>query len=121
MLAKPLLSHILADDALTRGLGDAEARVLIEWLVVQAEQLASRRSCESSAWEELRKLCRRCRAIGRFVVLWCHRELRGPAGQLAAAERFTWPLPATAVDPYDLMQFILDCESAQLSRQIRPG
>ena len=28
-----LLSRILDDEALTRGLGDAEARLLVEWLV----------------------------------------------------------------------------------------
>ena len=121
MLARPFLSHILADEALTRGLGDAEARVLVEWLVEQAEHLADTVPCETTAWGEVRRLCRRCRAIGRFVGLWCHQGARGPAGQLAAVERFTWPLPATAVDPYELMQFILDCESAQLSRQATPG
>lgn len=120
MLAKPLVSHILADEALTRGLGDAEARVLIEWLVEQAEHLAGTVASDSAAWDLVRKLCRHCRAIGRFVALWCYEQARGPAGQLAAVQRFTWPLPASAVDPYELMQFILDCESAQLSRQLRP-
>ena len=40
MLAKRLLSHILDNEALTRGLGDPEARLLVEWLVEQAERLA---------------------------------------------------------------------------------
>src|SRR5438132_8189550 len=44
MQANPLLHHILDDDALTRCLGDAEARVLVEWLVEQAELLGENSS-----------------------------------------------------------------------------
>ena len=98
MLAKPLLSHILENDALTRGLGDPEARILVEWLVDRAEQLAAEAPAPS-AWKTVQQLCLRGRAIGRFVTLWCHHRSRGAAGQLAAVERFTWPLPATAEDP----------------------
>src|SRR5262245_36940501 len=90
MRAKPLLSHILGDDALTRGLGDEEARVLVEWLVERAERLAEESATENLAWIELKKLCLRARAIGRFVALWCHQRIRGAAVQLAATERFTW-------------------------------
>src|SRR5206468_447579 len=32
MLTKPFLKEVLDNDALTRGLGDPEARVLVEWL-----------------------------------------------------------------------------------------
>jgi len=42
MVAKELLSPILQDDSLTRGLGDAEARVLVEWLVDRSEEIDSR-------------------------------------------------------------------------------
>src|SRR5690349_2346644 len=61
MLAKPLLSDILTDEGLTRGLGDPEARVLVEWLVDQAEGLADQPG-ETAA--RIRGLCRRGRAIG---------------------------------------------------------
>jgi hypothetical protein len=112
MLANPLLHYILADDALTRGLGDEEARVLVEWLVERAERLID---CESSAAEaEVRRLCRRGRAIGRFVQLWCVQRLRGAAGQLAVAERFYWPLPEGDLDAFELMQEILFWESQEL-------
>src|SRR4051794_596504 len=40
MRANPWVDHVLADEALTRGLGDEEARVLVEWLVDKAEDLA---------------------------------------------------------------------------------
>jgi hypothetical protein len=111
MLARPLLSHILEDDALTRGLGDPEARVLVEWLVEQAERLGAEKDDEASG-REVRKLCRRARAIGRFVGLWCYQRERGAAVQLAAAERFTWPLPVSrTVDPCELMQTIVACEA----------
>jgi hypothetical protein len=110
MLAKPLLSHILTDDALTRGLGDPEARVLIEWLVERAERQAAAETAEVLLRQEVHRLCLRGRAISRFVNLWCHAGQRGAATQLAAAERFTWPLPTTAVDPCELMQAILGHE-----------
>jgi hypothetical protein len=108
-----LLQLILCDEALTRALGDAEARVLIEWLVEYAERLAA--AAAPGATAEVRRACRRGRAIARFVVLWCGGE-RGGACQLAAAERFAWPLPATAVDPCELMQHIVAWEQRQLER-----
>jgi hypothetical protein len=115
MRAKPFLSQILANDALTRGLGDAEARVLVEWLVDWVERLVEGAATELQARAEVQQLCRRARAIGRFVGLWCHVQARGAAGQLAAAERFTWPLPDAGVDPCQLMQDILDWEAALLT------
>ena len=112
MLANPLLNHILCDEALTRQLGDAEARVLVEWLVDQAEVLAETRSPEE-ATGEVRRLCRRGRAIARFVALWGQPRSRGAACQLAASERLHWPLPEAAVDPCELMQAIVSWEDAQ--------
>jgi len=111
MLAKPLLSEILDNDAITRGLADPEARILVEWLVDRAEVLAEVAPCADGARLEIRALCLRARAIGRFVSLWGQRRERGAACQLAAVERFTWPLPATPEDPCELMQFILDWET----------
>ena len=100
MLTKDLLNPILADEALTRGLGDAEARLLVEWLVEEADRTAADE-------RQVRSLCRWARAVSRFVYLWCYVESHGPAIQLAASERFDWPLPATWVDPYELMEHIL--------------
>jgi len=112
MLTKPFLKEVLDNDALTRGLGDPEARVLVEWLVEQVEECVQGADTELLARAEVQRLCRRARAIGRFVGLWCHLHARGAAGQLAAAERFTWPLPQAATDPCELMQDILAWESA---------
>ena len=39
---KALLEPVLDDELLTRGLGDEEARLLIDWLVDQAELFAKR-------------------------------------------------------------------------------
>jgi hypothetical protein len=113
MLAKPLLNQIMANDAVTRGLSDPEARILIEWLVERAEILASSETDEVVASRSLAVFCRRARAISRFVELWCHRRQRGAAHQLAAAEHFTWPLPTAAADPCEIMQTILDWEGRQ--------
>jgi hypothetical protein len=118
MRANPLLSHILDDDALTRSLGDAEARVLVEWLVDQAERLAQ--TSAGDAEREVRRLCRRGRAIGRFVHLWSVQRLRGAAGQLAVAERFYWPLPEGDLDPCELMQDILFWETQDLDANSCP-
>jgi hypothetical protein len=113
MASKALLSPILDDDALTRGLGDAEARVLIEWLVEQAEGLAGQAATEEMAHEEVSRLCRRARSLGRFVSLWNHQADRAAANQLAATERFAWPLPTGRCDPCDLMQMILRWEGSR--------
>jgi hypothetical protein len=115
MLSKPLLRPILHNDALTRGLGDPEARVLVEWLVEQAEQLALSSPSEARVGKEVERLCRRARGIVRFVRLWCYEEARGAAVQLAGAERYTWPLPTSAVDPCELMQSILHWEASQFA------
>src|SRR6516164_174849 len=84
-LMQGLLRPILNDDALTRHLGDAEARILVEWLVERAERL----DASPNAAERVAALCRRARAIGLFVGLWCYRGEHGAAGQLASAERFS--------------------------------
>jgi hypothetical protein len=109
----PLLSHILRDDALTRGLGDVEARILIEWLVDFAERLADDSCSDQMANQQIRNLCRRGRAIARFVWLWSTPSSRGAAAQLAAAERFAWPLPPPEADACEVMQAILVWEAGQ--------
>jgi len=119
MQADPLLAYILDDDALTRNLGDAEARVLVEWLVEQAERLGATRG-GAAAEREVRRLCRRGRALAHFVHLWCGRRLRGAAGQLAVAERFRWPLPEGDLDACELMQEILFWESRELNPSNSP-
>lgn len=113
MLAKAMLDPILQDEALTRGLADPEARVLVEWLVERAEEIAEEAGdAHDTINQQVQRLCLRGRSIGRFVALWCHHAQRGAAIQLAAVERFNWPLPTTAtIDPCELMQFIVTCES----------
>lgn len=112
MALKALLSLILDDDALTRGLGDAEARMLVEWLVERAEAHFAEAASEADARADVIHWCGRARAIARFVALWCHRGHYGPATQLAATERFAWPLPNGPVDPCDLMGDILRWEAS---------
>lgn len=113
MLAKPLLNHILVDEALTRGLGDAEARVLVEWLVDQAEELACNSGSPNDAEHHVRRLCLRARAISRFVGLWSNANSRGAATQLMATERFTWPMPEQNDEACEIMHRILVWEADQ--------
>ncbi|MCI0701807.1 MAG: hypothetical protein L0241_12055 [Planctomycetia bacterium] len=106
-----LIRHVLRDEALTRGLGDIEARMLIEWLADWTELLAEAARTEDDAWSCVQRLCRRGRAISRFVQLWGDPFSRGSAIQLAGSERFDWPLPTTDMDPGDLMHHILTWEN----------
>jgi hypothetical protein len=114
MLGRPLLRRILDNESLTRGLADPEARILIEWLVERAELLAADGVGEAALAGAIDRLCLRARAVGRFVSLWCHAGECAAAIQLAASQRFAWPLPTTpSPDPCELMQFILLCEQEQ--------
>jgi hypothetical protein len=106
-----LIRRVLRDESLTRGLGDEEARMLIEWVVDWAELLAEAARTDDDAQVLVARLCRRSTAIGRFVQLGEDPRTRGSAAQLAAVERFGWPLPADAVAPPDLMHHILTWES----------
>jgi hypothetical protein len=111
MVTNPLLRPILDDDALTRGLGDPEARVLVEWLVTEAEILTETDPEGPELAGKMNRLCGRARSISRFVILWCYRDSWGAAGQLAATERFAWPLPTAPMDPCALMEDILTWEA----------
>jgi len=93
MRVKGLLNVILADEALTRGLGDAEARILIEWLTDWVETIAEQSVADTEALARVEMLRRRGRAIRQFVDLWCREADFAAATQLAASERFRWALP----------------------------
>jgi hypothetical protein len=115
MLVKPLLKPILRNEAITRGLSDPEARLLVEWLVEQVERMVKIRATEDMVRRDVDRLCRRARAVSRFVILWCYMNEWGAAIQLAAAERFQWPLPVRAADPCGLMQRILNYEVSEFA------
>lgn len=109
MSLKSLLDLILGADHLTRGLGDAEARLLVEWLVDRTEAVHAQQG-EEAARREVERLCRRVRSIARFVGLWCIEQDHGAACQLAATERFAWPLPTRPCDAWELLHEILAWE-----------
>lgn len=102
-----LVRHILRDEAVTRGLGDIEARMIVEWMADRAEQLAIIAPSDDIAWTLVRQLCRRARVIACFVRLYCDRESRGAAIQFTAAERLYWPLPTGDIEPGELMEGLL--------------
>jgi hypothetical protein len=110
MRCNPLLRDVLDDEALTRGLGDAEARVLVEWLVEETERLAEKLPPETAA-RDVKRLCKKGRAVARFVQLFSLDNAWGPALQLAATERFAWPLPDTRLEACELMQEIVFWET----------
>ena len=107
MFSTALIRHILRDEAVTRGLGDVEARMIVEWLVARAEQIGGNAPSEAVAWAMMRTALRRARAIAHFVRLWTDPNSRGAATQLAGAERFQWPLPSYDIEPGQLMLAIL--------------
>lgn len=110
MLDRVFLRPILDDESLTRGLGDEEARLLVDWLVERAENLAASSLAENGRRERLAMLCRRARAVGRFIRLWCYDGEFGAAVQLAGAEGAAWQLPVGPEDAPDLMLRILKVE-----------
>jgi hypothetical protein len=111
MSLRTLLNIILHDERLTQSLQDAEARMLVEWLVERAEATLASGTDEAAARADVLKTSRRARGIARFVALWCHERAFGPALQLASAERFGWPLPTGPMEACDLMDTILAWES----------
>jgi len=113
-----LLREILHQDHGTRNLDDAEARMLIEWLVDQTEQHCARDDNENRVGDAVRRRCRQARGIARFVALWCHDRAYASALQLAATERFAWPLPSEPMDACDLMSEILAWEARAEERAI---
>jgi hypothetical protein len=117
MLAKPVLRHIL-DDALTRGLGDLEARVLVDWLVDRAEKLDAQGRSAEEIEAIIMRWCRRGRALGRFVSLWCQRQ-HAAALQLVGTERFAWPMPHPDAESDELMLDILTWEARQEEESLR--
>lgn len=117
MVADALLSRVLDDDTLTSGLNDPEARLLIEWLVDRAEEISRATSTPADSRKRVETLCLRARGIRQFVALWCHHGDRRAAMQLAATERFGWPLPHGRIDPCELLHDILTWEQAHLSGQ----
>jgi hypothetical protein len=116
MQARALLGPILSDENLTRGLGDAEARVLIEWLVDRAEELALSQAADEAELA-IGVLCRRARGIAHFVRLWCLERAYGAASQLAVTERFTWPWPDARADACEVMQAVTVWETAAMDEQ----
>lgn len=108
-----ILRAYLRDDALTRGLGDIEARMLVDWVAQWAELLAGTARTLEEAGGLVARIVRRARGISRFVQLACDFDPRGrgAALQLAASEQFHWPLPHAHVEPPDLMRRILDWEN----------
>jgi hypothetical protein len=114
MQTRQLINRTLGDEGLTRGLGDAEAKIMVEWLVEWFDLLTEaglRLEALTPVWQ---RLCRRCRVFARLVALWCHQANWAGALQLAACERLEFaPLPSLA-DPCELMQQLLDREDERL-------
>lgn len=113
----PIVREIVRDETITRGLGDEEARLLIEWVVDWAELLSGAAPTEDQARQFVHRLSRRARVISRFVQLWCDPANLSHAAaiQLAASERLSWPFPVRRLDPPDLMDQILRWENDHLA------
>ncbi len=107
MQSTPLVRHILREESVTRGLGDVEARMIVDWLADRAERIADEAPTEAAAWAILRATCRKARAISCFIRLWFEPDSRGAAIQMAAAERAPWPFPSSDMDPGEAMGEIL--------------
>ncbi len=105
MSTHAMLRMVLMDERLTHGLGDEEARLLVEWLT---DWLESPHAPQD--WPTFQRRWGRARTAAKFVWLWCYCHSRGAAAQLTAAENLEWPFPAADADPAEVMQEILDWE-----------
>lgn len=98
MVADACIDQVMHDDRLTHGLADPEARLLVEWLVDQAEAIprTGLGECDQQlAWT----ICyRRAKALRQFVSLWCYRGRPEAAIQLAASEGMAEYLPDSSVE-----------------------
>jgi len=110
MPVRELLRPVLDDEALTRGLGDEEARLVVDWLADRAERVVAAHG-DTEAAAALAPLFRRARTACRFVRLWCYDGAPGAAIQLVGAERFDWPLPTKPTDACEIMHQILTFET----------
>lgn len=121
MQTRQLINRVLCDEGLTRGLGDAEAKILVEWLVEWFELLTESRLAAETFTPIWQQLCYRCRVFARLVALWCHQSGWAGALQLAACERLEFAPPRSLTDPCELMQQLLDTEDARLSALLQVG
>ena len=60
------------------------------------------------------KLHRKAKAISKFVVLWSNDRSKGGALQLAATERFQFPIPEEDCEADEAMARILKWETEHL-------
>lgn len=106
--AESLVDRVLDAEALTAGLEDPEARLLIEWLVEQTEQIARQAASLEEARQQVEQLCHYGRTLRRFLILWCYEKNPGGAAQLAATEKFGWPLPpASEGNAFAILRHVL--------------
>jgi hypothetical protein len=107
-----LILSLVRNESLTRGLGDEEARMLVDWVVDWTELLSEAARSDAEAEQLALRLLRRAKAIRHFVQLWQDPAMHGAAAQLAATERFLWPLPDDHFNtPAELMETILNWEN----------
>lgn len=74
MDATPFIDRILDDEGITGGLKDAEAKVLVDWLIASLKQRIRAVSDESKAEEISRTLRRRARRIAKITELLCEQH-----------------------------------------------
>ncbi len=113
MASAALVVGLARDESMTRGLGDIEAQLLVTWATDWAELLADAARSEIDAERLVARLLLRAKAIARFVQLWFAPRGRPAAIQLAASERFEWPLPdeSELMSSVELMEHILNWEN----------
>ena len=104
---------ILDDEAVSRNLGDAEARLLFEWLVERAELAAAKADTEVAAERAVAALSR-SGALDRQVRLALVQAADQGAGRAARLGRaLDWPLPPADIDAWSLTGRILRFEDAR--------
>ncbi len=103
MSAESLVERILEDEGLTSDLDEAEATVLINWLVKRAEAVCA--ADPKTAETEVGNLRRFGRSVSRVVATW-RDEGASEAGEKARKAKLPWP-PKNAATAGDVLNWLL--------------
>jgi hypothetical protein len=72
MDAKPFLEHLSDDEAISGGIADAEAKLLLNWLRTSVKKAVSGLKDEKAAWDAVAMLKERARSISKVVSALCY-------------------------------------------------
>ena len=92
MDAELAVNQILDDEGLTSDLDEAEATVLVKWLVNDVHKIAKDAKSDEAGWKLINAQRQLARKIARSVALF-RDEGNIQASQYATQQQLPWPVP----------------------------